>query len=413
MSIRRIMIIALTIVLVIAVFTGVVNAIDANPKLATRAVLDNVRAYAPAMTADAPAYAVDAGVLFRGQPGAWVQVNTPKDVIVNAVATDGANSDVVYIGAANEMALYRSDDAGRNWMQIPLTNEHIGGVTDIAVDSAQRLIYVGTDTAGVFRLRDVGSSVVNSGQLLLQNEPVIEVAADSTGAGLAFARTEWNLYRAENYGLSWVVVNNLQSAPTALEIANTQPATVYVGTMDRGVLQSNDGLTWTLANEGLNFVPGSRLHVNDLAIDPQQPEVLYVATSYIYGTSEVHESPAGVAMSTNGAQAWASLSDDRNYSVAELLPVSGQPGAVYALTTQSRTPLALGEAPVTQPAAESVAAVAPAPALNITAIASWVIAALAGLALLFAVVSDLRSRQAQTAERRTLAPAPEAIRNNH
>jgi photosystem II stability/assembly factor-like uncharacterized protein len=355
---------------------------------------------------------VDAGVLFRGEPGAWVQVNTPADVIVNAVAFDGANADVVYIGAANEMAIYRSDDAGRSWMMVPLTNEHIGGVTDIAVDSAQRLIYVGTDTAGVFRLRDVGSSVVNSGQLLLQNEPVIEVAADSTGAGLAFARTEWNLYRGENYGLSWVVVDNLQSVPTALEIANTQPATIYVGTMDRGVLQSNDGLTWTLANEGLNFVPGSRLHVNDLAIDPQQPEVLYVATSYLYGTSEAHESPAGVAMSTDGAQAWANLSDDANYSVAELLPVSGQPGSVYALTTQSRTPLALGEAPVTQPVAETTVAAAPAPALNFTGIVSWVIAALAGLALLFAVVNDLRSRQAQSAERRTLTPAPEALRNH-
>lgn len=411
MNIRRISIIALTIVLIIAVFTGVVTAIDANPRLETRLALENVRAYAPAITADAPSYAVDAGVLFQGEPGNWLQVNTPQDVIVSAVAFDSANPEIVYIGAANELVVYRTDNGGSSWMNIPLTSEHIGGVTDIAVDSAQRLIYVGTDTAGVFRLRDVGTSVINSGQLLL-DRPVLDVAADSTGAGMAFARTEWALYRAENFGLSWVVVDNLQSVPTALEIANTSPATVYVGTMDRGVLQSSDGMTWELANQGLNFVPGSRLHVNDLAIDPQQPEVLYVATSYLYGTSEAHESPAGVAMSTDGAQAWANLSDDANYSVAELLPVSGQPGSVYALTTQSRTPLALGEAPVTQPVAETTVAAAPAPALNFTGIVSWVIAALAGLALLFAVVNDLRSRQAQSAERRTLTPAPEALRNH-
>jgi hypothetical protein len=78
MNIRRISIIALTIVLIVAVFTGVVTAIDATPKLATRVALDNVRAYAPAITADAPSYAVDAGLLYQGEPGNWVQVNTPK-----------------------------------------------------------------------------------------------------------------------------------------------------------------------------------------------------------------------------------------------------------------------------------------------------------------------------------------------
>jgi hypothetical protein len=409
MNIRRISIIALTIVLIVAVFTGVVTAIDATPRLATRVALDNVRAYAPAITADAPSYAVDAGLLFQGEPGNWMQVNTPQDVIVSAVAFDSANPEVIYIGAANELVIYRSDNNGRTWMDIPLTNAYVGGVTDIAVDSAQRLVYVGTDTAGLFRLRDVGSSVVNSGQLLL-DRPVIEVVADSTGAGMAFVRTEWTLYRAENFGLSWVVVDNLQSVPTALAIANTSPATVYVGTMDRGVLQSNDGLSWTLANDGLNFVAGSRLHVNDLAIDPQQPEVLYVATSYLYGTTTANETPAIVAMSTNGAQAWANLSDDRSYNIAELMPVSGQTGSLYALTTDSRTPLALGEAVPAPASAETAVAAVPAPTWNLTGLMSWVIAALAGLALLYAVISDLRSRQPVT--RRTLAPAPETIRNN-
>jgi hypothetical protein len=328
---------------------------------------------------------------------------------VSAVAFDSATPEVIYIGAANELAIYRSDNNGRSWMNVPLTQEYIGGVTDLAVDSAQRLIYVGTDTAGVFRLRDVGSSIINSGQLLL-DRPVIEVAADSTGTGMAFARTEWNLYRAENFGLSWVVVDNLQSAPTALEIANTSPAIVYVGTMDRGVLQSHDGLTWTLANEGLNFVPGSRLHVNDLAIDPQQPEVLYVATSYLYGTSTTNKTPATVAMSTNGAQAWANLGEEASYNVAELMPVSGQTGSVYALTNESRSPMPMGQAVAAPATAETAVVTAPAPALNFTGLMSWLIAALAGMALLYAVVSDLRSRQ--TVERRTLAPAPEAIRSN-
>jgi hypothetical protein len=324
---------------------------------------------------------------------------------VGAVAvdsTDSTDASTLYIGAANEMAIYRSLDDGNSWLRVPLTDEYVGGVTDIAVDGAQRLLYVGTDTAGLFRLRDVGSSVILSGHLLL-HAPVLEVVADSTGRGLAFARTEWNLYRAENYGLVWIAVDNLQSTPTAIALANTEPAQIYVGTMDRGVLVSTDGIEWTTANAGLNFVPGSRLMVNDLAIDAAQPEVLYVATSFLYGTSEIHESPAGVAVSTNGAQAWTPINEATNLAVAELLPVSGVTGGVYALTTDSRTPLALGNAPiiseesvVSQPVAQ--------PAASGTSIFAWVIAALAALALLSAVAMDLRNRRPVTEG--TLAPNP-------
>jgi photosystem II stability/assembly factor-like uncharacterized protein len=301
------------------------------------------------------------------------------------------------------MAIYRTLDNGSSWLRIPLADGYVGGVTDIAVDGVQRIVYVGTDTAGLFRLRDVGSSVILSGHLLL-DAPVLEVAADSTGKGMAFARTEWNLYRAENYGLAWVAVNNLQSAPTALAIADTQPAQVYVGTMDRGVLVSNDGFEWTAANTGLSFVPGSRLMVNDLVIDPAQPEVLYVSTSYLYGTDEIHESPAGVAVSTDGAQAWSPINEASDLAVADLMPVSGLTGGVYALTADSRTPLALGNAPIISEAAVAAQPVAQPETTGGTSILAWLIAGLAALALVFAVAMDLRSRRPEVEP--TLATNP-------
>jgi photosystem II stability/assembly factor-like uncharacterized protein len=303
------------------------------------------------------------------------------------------------------MAIYRTMDNGNSWLRVPLADGFVGGVTDIAVDGVQRILYVGTDTAGLFRLRDVGSSVVLGGHLLL-DAPVLEVVADSTGMGMAFARTEWNLYRADNYGLAWTAVSNLQSTPTAVAIADTKPLKVYVGTMDRGLLVSNDGHEWTTANNGLNYVPGSRLMVNDLAIDPMQAEVMYVATSYLYGANEVHQSPAGVAVSTGGAQAWSPINEAANLAVAELLPVSGLTGGVYALTTDSRTPQALGNAPIITEVAVSAEPVTQ-PATSITSILAWVIAGLAALALIFAVAMDLRSRRPQLEG--TMAPAP--VRN--
>jgi photosystem II stability/assembly factor-like uncharacterized protein len=401
MNARKIAIVALTIVLICAVFTGAVSAFGSKATPVVRTQLANVRDF-NAVASQADSYAVDGGVLFKGQPGAWTQISTPDTVIVSAVAVDSTDASIIYIGAANDMAIFRTMDNGNSWLRIPLADGFVGGVTDIAVDGVQRLVYVGTDTAGLFRLRDVGSSVILSGHLLL-DAPVLEVVTDSTGKGMAFARTEWNLYRAENFGLAWSAVNNLQSAPTAVAIANTEPAQVYVGTMDRGLLVSNDGLEWTTANAGLNFVPGSRLMVNDLAIDPAQPEVMYVATSFLYGTNEIHETAAGVALSTDGAQAWSPINEAANLAVAELLPVTGLTGGVYALTTDSRTPMALGNAPVIMEAAVAGQPAAQ-PTTGFTSILAWVIAGFAALALLFAVAMDLRSRRPELASR--LSPSP-------
>lgn len=389
MSFRHLQIVVLSLILVGAVLAGTSNALEPNHSV-TKTALNNVRGFATGSEATGISYAIDAGELFVGVAGAWNKLNTPGGVIVNAVAVDDMNTETVYIGAANEMAIYRSADAGRTWLRVPLGTETIGGVTALAVDGAQRLVYVGTDTAGLFRLRDIGTSMIVGGQLLL-DEPILQVAADSTGAGMAFARTRNHLYRAENFGLSWHTVDNLHSVPSALAIANTEPATIYVGTTDRGLLKSTDGLSWTLANEGLGFVPGSRLMVDALAVDPAQPEVLYVATSYLYGSATLHQSPVGVAVSNDGGLAWSSLTSINDVAVVELMPVAGTTGAAYALTALSRTPLALGNVPVV---ADDVTVVATAPVATTTVSATlaWIVAGLAALALLFAVASDMRRR---------------------
>jgi hypothetical protein len=143
--------------------------------------------------------------------------------------------------------------------------------------------------------------------------------------------------------------------------------------------------------------------VNDLAIDPARPEVMYVATSFLYGTSELHESPAGVALSTDGAQAWSPINEAASLAVADLMPIPGLTGGVYALTTDSRTPLALGNAPIVTEAAVASQPVAQ-PTTSFTSILAWVIAGLAALALIFAIAMDLRNRRPEVEP--TLSTSP-------
>lgn len=404
MRTRTFIIVLMTLVLIGAVLTGTINAME-HGRAAVKPALENVRSYAAPAALGGRAYAIDGGALYAGETNNWAKVNTPAGIIVNAVAVDSSDPKVVYIGGGNDLAVYRSQDAGKSWMRVPLSEEYIGAVTDIAVDSAQKLVYAGTDTAGLFRLRDVGSSMIIGGQLLL-DEPVVKVAADSTGAGMAFVLTPTTVYRSEQYGLAWHPVENLGSAPTALAVANGENATVYVGTADRGVLSSADGLTWTLANEGLGMNPGARLYVDALAVDPMDGEVVYAATSYLFGSTTAHQTPVGVSMSSDGAHQWTQIAEAADSPVAELLPVSGQPGAVYALTTTSRTPLALGDAP------QAVAAAMPdaAGAAGGNGWLAWVIAGAAALALAFAALSDLGRRRPDVAQPATPEYARERSR---
>jgi hypothetical protein len=409
MTMRRLMIVLTVLVLVVSVLVGLssmsrVSASTAGMPMANKVALENVRDFAAALAADTDSYAVDGGLLYAGRPLDWSLVSLPEGVIVGGVALDAKNPDTVFIGAANELAVYRSQNRGESWLYVPLSDQYIGGVKDIAFDSETRLLYVATDTAGIFRLRDVGSSVTSGGHFMV-NEPVIEVATDSTGAGLAFFRTDDMLFRSENGGLSWNKVDTLTSIPTAVEVANTKPPVVYVGTTDRGVLRSDDGIAWMAANDGLGMVPGTRLQVDALAVDPQQPEVLYAATSFLYGSTTLHQTPVGVLMSADGGAEWAPLVRGGAAPVAELLPMAGAKGAVYALTTADRAPLALGMAPgaprVSVPTAEL------SPWAWVGSAVTWAVALMAAVWLVILVAAD--TRKVVVAQPR---PAVQMVRTN-
>ncbi len=340
MRIHTILITLITLFLCSAAVVGLVSANGAERNdLAVQ--LYNVREYAPAAQPGGLNFAVEGGKLYAGGAEGWRRLAIPNALIASAVASHPQQAGVVYLGAANEATVYVSSDSGQSWMKIPLAAQAVGGVTAIAVDGTNRLVYVGTDTDGVYRLRDVGSSMIASGHLLL-DEPVEEMVA---AAGIAYIRTRWQLYRAEEMGLRWVAVENLPSPATALAIAQTTPPTVYVGTASSGVRSSQDGVNWQPVNNGLAFSPGSQLYVNSLAVDPAQPQVVYAATSLIFGSANARTTPLGVSLSSDGGLGWSQLAAISDVAVAELLPVSGQTGALYALTEASRTPVALGSAP--------------------------------------------------------------------
>jgi hypothetical protein len=188
------------------------------------------------------------------------------------------------------------------------------------------------------------------------------------------------------------MVDTLKSVPTALAMAATQPLGLYLGTSDRGVLHSLDGVEWTPLDIGLKTTPEEPLYVDALAVDPLQPATLYVAVSRAVATQYVRYAPDRVAYTRDGGSNWVAFPQPKlSGRVTDLMPVSGYGVATYLLTTTDRTPQALGDAPVA-----AVPAVVSRPQPQVAnkggVTLAWIVAALAAFALAFALLTDVLTK---------------------
>lgn len=291
--------------------------------------------------------------------------------------------EILYVGAANRPALYTSRDRGQSWQATALTHLRVhahlsAGVTALALDPVQQLLYVGTDNAGPFRVRITPAGLVSSAQLLLP-DPVRQVAVDRLGRGIALIRTDTALYHGSEHGLRWLMVNTLPAAPTALAWLQGETPRILVGTASHGLLQSVDGIVW----EQIEYDFGATVVVAALAADPLRPQTVYAAIYATVGNT------SRVLHSENGGATWMPLRGETPGRITNFLPVSIRRGAVYALTTSDRTPYPLGNVPAQPPTAAQTSNGRP----TTPAWLGWLAAGLATVALAFALLVDLVERR--------------------
>lgn len=405
---RKFLTMFLLTVLALALLTGALQADHGAGRNADfdtiRSTLHNIQDYVAPLEQSGIHFAVEDDALFAGTPSRWQRVETPANVLVSTVAVDyadGHSTPTIYIGAVNELAIYHSQDFGENWVHTPLAIQVAGGITEVTLDPLQKILYVGTDTSGIYRLRDAGSALRINNHVLIE-QPIIEIETDSGGNGIAYARTEWQLYRADRYGMRWFAIEGLPSVPTALAIANTTPATVYVGTIEQGIFKSTNGKEWTPHNRGLQYGAGNRLKIDALAVDQLDSSVLYVSASHLFGSRNTQVVPAGVFMTTDSTT-WDIMlaAEEGQQPIVDLFPVHGKVGTLFAMTEQrSDLQTVAAEVQLAQSTVDTNSAVAETATESTwnRRTVSWIVAGLAALALLFAALSDIRRRSPVTAQ---------------
>jgi len=143
---------------------------------------------------------------------------------------------------------------------------------------------------GVFKSIDGGSTWTFLDQTVMTIPQ--SLAADPNASGVVFmADLGQRIFKTVDGGANWIRVFTGPAAVTSIIIDPTDPNTVYATTLAGFLKSINAGATWSLMS-GLSSKP-----LWDVAIDPTNHDVLYVATN----TSGVWRSPdAGASWQLTG-----------------------------------------------------------------------------------------------------------------
>jgi HEAT repeat protein len=244
--------------------------------------------------------------LFRRSDEAapWQPVALPSQSAPQLWADNGRERVAVVLA---DGSLLVSRSQGEDWFAPEISLSVLSLVWDRAGN-----LYLGTKGEGVYWLSDEGSLGSMAG---LQGELAkADVQHLAQAGGRLFALTPTALFYVDT-ALPWTGgpqpewVKSTTVPAGVLNLAATGPQILYAGTQTQGVYKSVDGgQTWRAANDGLGLAAGQMVRITAMRADPQEPEVLYSAVSYVVGSTHVHASAQGVFVTLNGGGSWQSLS---------------------------------------------------------------------------------------------------------
>jgi len=234
---------------------------------------------------------------------------------VSMYATASPNDEISVFGI-----VLKSTDRGESWVHKDIPGA-TGRVTCVATfRSNPNIVYAGVSSQGIYKSTNGGDTWTPTATPL--NTTVSRIALHPTNSGIVWAgclRTgSAVLYRSTNGGADWVQMNigapNLHELSVSdiavAENTNYVWVSTYSGTgANEGVWQTVDGGSgW---NRRVDTMNTSNLDIASLAIDPNNPDVLYAGnrvkdtqTRRIYKTTTGTTACTWVSKYTGGTGSW-------------------------------------------------------------------------------------------------------------
>jgi photosystem II stability/assembly factor-like uncharacterized protein len=221
------------------------------------------------------------GGVFRSDDGgkSWKELPATHGKSIRALAMAASDHNVLVIGALD--GVFRSQDGGATWQRMTPENPEIlenhasmKNFVSVAIDPLNpEVVYAGTRHLA-WKTSDGGKSWHNIKDGMLDDSDVFSIIVDPRNPSRVYASACSGIYKSDNGADLFHRVQGLPHSAIRTRVLKQDPkrsSIVYAGTTG-GLWKTIDGGSkWSL-------VTSSDVIVNDIEIDPRNPERVLVAT---------------------------------------------------------------------------------------------------------------------------------------
>ena len=218
------------------------------------------------------------GRVFRTQDAgeSWeeVYVVSKERFAIFALAIDSYDSSVVYMGTA-QGGFLKSSDYGKSWQLIKWFDDVISDIVINPQDT--RIIYLSTFSKGIYKTTDKGinwQSFEDDLKEFRQSKKVENLVIDPQRPNIIYAGSAYGLLVSKDGGENWQEVRIImppKSKPVlSLAIDSQNTNHLYYGAGSILYRSLDQGENWTVHELS------SQRNVKMIAIDPQDPNLIYV-----------------------------------------------------------------------------------------------------------------------------------------
>ncbi|MDQ3666031.1 MAG: YCF48-related protein [Acidobacteriota bacterium] len=207
----------------------------------------------------------------------WQQLpthNTAGLVHVESLAIDPRTPDIVYAGTW--YLPYKTTDGGQTWKSIKNGIIDDSDIFAIDIDPRDPNHVIASACSGIYETRNAGESWRKVQGIPSQSRRTRAILQHPSVPGLVFAGTTEGFWRSDRGGNadSWMVTTSRQLEINSITVHPSRPETVYIGTNNYGVMVSSDsGKSFSPTNGGY-----SGRFANSIVADREMPNRIYAAT---------------------------------------------------------------------------------------------------------------------------------------
>lgn len=212
----------------------------------------------------------DAGETWRQLP----TQSTPGLIHVESLAIDPRTTNTIYAGTF--YLPYKSDDGGQTWRSIKNGIIDDSDIFAIDIDPHDPNHIIASACSGIYESKTGGESWRKVQGIPSQSRRTRAILQHPSVPGIVFAGTTEGFWRSDKGGDpdSWMVTTSRQLEINSIAVHPSRPDTVFIGTNNYGVMVSNDGgKSFTPTNGGF-----SGRFANAILADRETPDRIYAST---------------------------------------------------------------------------------------------------------------------------------------